>query len=318
MADALAMKFCPVLRFHLDDSVKRSVSLSALIAKARAEDEAARADRIRRGVEVAHRRWGKDDVALHFTATQAMQVVGNYWHLLPLYSQGRKVIWNAVNPKTGKKRVDEAFPMEIRSKTLNDQMLIEFKTGSTWQLVGSDTYNTLVGSPPVGITFSEWALANPLAWAYLGPVLEENGGWALFIYTSRGANHGKTMLEHAQAQRVERLSRTRRILRRSEAQRARQLQPMGVGGRGVDCQVAFRPCACVFLLIAEEGALDEMEERRCNCGIDGIGPGHRVDDSVLSVADLIAQVIERFPEAVPCLVVVRVPACQVLVQLDRV
>jgi len=51
VADVLAMKFCPVLRFHLDDSVKRSVSLSALIAKARAEDEAARADRIRRGVE---------------------------------------------------------------------------------------------------------------------------------------------------------------------------------------------------------------------------------------------------------------------------
>jgi len=50
-ADALDMKYCPVLRFHLDDSVKRSVSLSALIAQARAEDEAARADRIRRGVE---------------------------------------------------------------------------------------------------------------------------------------------------------------------------------------------------------------------------------------------------------------------------
>ena len=51
VADALEMKFCPVLRFHRDDSVKRSVSLSALIAQARAEDEAARADRIRRGVE---------------------------------------------------------------------------------------------------------------------------------------------------------------------------------------------------------------------------------------------------------------------------
>ena len=49
----LAMKFCPVLRFHLDQSVKRSVSMSAMIAKARAEDEAARADRIRRGVEPA-------------------------------------------------------------------------------------------------------------------------------------------------------------------------------------------------------------------------------------------------------------------------
>ena len=51
VADSLDMKYCPVLKFHLDDSVKRSVSLSAAIAQARAEDEAARADRIRRGVE---------------------------------------------------------------------------------------------------------------------------------------------------------------------------------------------------------------------------------------------------------------------------
>jgi hypothetical protein len=45
--------------------------------------------------------------------------------------------------------------------------------------------------------FSEWALANPMAWAYLAPVLEENNGWALFIFTARGNNHGKTMLHHA-------------------------------------------------------------------------------------------------------------------------
>jgi len=51
VADAIDMKFCPILRFHLDDSVKKSVAVSALIAKARAEDEAARSDRIRRGVE---------------------------------------------------------------------------------------------------------------------------------------------------------------------------------------------------------------------------------------------------------------------------
>jgi ribosome-binding factor A len=51
VAEAVDMKYCPVLKFHLDESVKRSVAVSALIAKARAEDEAARADRIRRGVE---------------------------------------------------------------------------------------------------------------------------------------------------------------------------------------------------------------------------------------------------------------------------
>lgn len=151
----------------------------------------------RRAVEVAHRRWGKDDVALHFTATAAMQQVGNYWHMLPQYSQARKVVWSAVNPKTGMKRIDEAFPPAIRSATRNQEMSLEFRNGSTWQLVGSDNYNTLVGSPPVGIVFSEWALANPLAWAYMQPVLEENKGWALFIYTARGNNHGKTMLAHA-------------------------------------------------------------------------------------------------------------------------
>ncbi len=34
----------------------------------------------KRAVEVAHRRWGKDDVALHFTATQAAQRIGLLAH----------------------------------------------------------------------------------------------------------------------------------------------------------------------------------------------------------------------------------------------
>ena len=152
----------------------------------------------KRAVEVAHRRFGKDDVALHFTATAAMQHVGNYWHMLPQYNQARKVIWDAVNPKTGKRRIDEAFPEEIRAKTRRQDMSIEFTNGSFWQLVGSDNYNAYVGSPPIGIVLSEWAVANPMAWAYLAPILEENQGWALFIYTSRGNNHGRTMFEHAQ------------------------------------------------------------------------------------------------------------------------
>ena len=53
-----------------------------------------------RGLLVAHRRYGKDDIGLHFTATQCVEKPGNYWHMLPAYTQGKKVIWNAVNPKT--------------------------------------------------------------------------------------------------------------------------------------------------------------------------------------------------------------------------
>lgn len=143
----------------------------------------------------AHRRWGKDDVALNWTAVAAHQRIGNYWHLLPEQAQGKKAIWNAVNPHTGKRRIDEAFPEAIRKRTLNDEMFIEFKNGSTWQVLGSDNYNSLVGSPPLGVIFSEWALARPEAWTYLRPILAENGGWAVFIWTPRGRNHATTAFD---------------------------------------------------------------------------------------------------------------------------
>lgn len=131
----------------------------------------------------AHRRWGKDDVALHWTACAAIQRPGTYWHLLPEAAQARKAIWDAVNPHTGKKRIDEAFPPEIRARKREQEMIIELVNGSTWQVLGSDNYNSLVGSPPVGVVLSEWALAKPDAWTYLRPILAENGGWAIFIWT---------------------------------------------------------------------------------------------------------------------------------------
>ena len=138
---------------------------------------------------VWHRRGGKDDVCLHHTACAAHQRVGNYWHMLPQANQARKALWEAVNPRSGKRRIDEAFPRELRSSAQEHEMLIRFKIGSTWQVVGSDNYNSLVGSPPIGLVFSEWPLCNPAAWAYLMPIIEENGGWAIFNGTPRGRNH---------------------------------------------------------------------------------------------------------------------------------
>ena len=150
-----------------------------------------------RAVEVAHRRWGKDDVCLHYTATAALQRIGQYWHMLPQQNQCRKAIWGAINPRTGKRRIDEAFPPEIRDGKPNDtEMLIRLVNGSTWQVTGSDAYNALVGSPPIGIVFSEYALSDPRSWAYLAPILEENRGWSVFISTSRGNNHLKRLLDY--------------------------------------------------------------------------------------------------------------------------
>lgn len=119
--------------------------------------------------------------------------------MLPEAAQARKAVWDAVNPHTGLRRIDEAFPQELRDSTRDHEMSIRFKSGSLWQVVGSDNFNSLIGSPPAGVIFSEWSLAKPSAWAYLRPILAENGGWALFIYTSRGHNHGYKLLESAKA-----------------------------------------------------------------------------------------------------------------------
>lgn len=151
----------------------------------------------KRAVYVWHRRSGKDDVALHWTAIAAHQRKGTYWYMLPEQAQGRKAIWEAVNPKTGVRRIDEAFPPEIRARSNTDTMFIELRCGSTWQVIGSDSYNSLVGSPPVGLVASEWALAKPQAWAYLRPIVRENGGWALFNSTPRGKNHLYRLLNSA-------------------------------------------------------------------------------------------------------------------------
>lgn len=152
-----------------------------------------------RAIEIAHRRWGKDDLVLHRTAIAAHERVASYWHCFPEYEQARKGIWTAVNPHTGKRRIDEAFPEELRETKDEHQMFIRFRNGSTWQVVGSDRYNSLVGAGIAGVTFSEWALCNPSAWGYIRPMIEENGGWATFITTPRGRNHAKSLYDMAKA-----------------------------------------------------------------------------------------------------------------------
>lgn len=115
--------------------------------------------------------------------------------MLPEYSQARKSMWDAVTDReidgqlVAKRRIDWAFPPEIRKTTRDQEMMISFSNGSTFQLVGSDNFNSLVGSPPVGLVFSEYALSNPSSWGFLRPILLQNNGWAAFNSTPRGKNH---------------------------------------------------------------------------------------------------------------------------------
>ena len=79
----------------------------------------------------------------------------------------------------------------------NTEMRLTLKNGSIYQVVGTDNVDRLVGANPVGVVFSEYSLQDPRAWDYIRPILAENGGWALFIYTARGRNHGYDLLNVA-------------------------------------------------------------------------------------------------------------------------
>ena len=151
----------------------------------------------KRAMVVWHRRAGKDEVCLHHAALSLATRPGNYWHCLPEFLQGRKAIWTAINAHTGKRRIDEVFPHALRENTNDNEMFIRFKNGSTWQIIGSDRYDATLGAGVAGITYSEWALANPSAWGYHRPMLAENDGWAIFITTPRGHNHAKQMFDYA-------------------------------------------------------------------------------------------------------------------------
>ncbi len=154
-----------------------------------------------RAAVVWHRRAGKDSTAINLTARETQLRTGTYWHLLPEQSQARRVIWNGID-RHGRRIIDQAFPPSIRKRVSIQEMLIELKgergaTGSIWQLAGSDNYDSLVGANPLGVVFSEWAIADPAAWEFIRPILAENGGWAMFIYTPRGMNHGFATYNHA-------------------------------------------------------------------------------------------------------------------------
>lgn len=119
--------------------------------------------------------------------------------MAPSFTQARKAFWDATDGHSGRRRIEMAFPEETIRRKRDQEMTLDLHCGSTFRVVGSDNFDSLVGSPPVGLVFSEYALANPAAWGYLRPILLENGGWAAFNSTPRGKNHFKALCEMAGA-----------------------------------------------------------------------------------------------------------------------
>ena len=142
----------------------------------------------KRALLVWHRRSGKDKSMLNYMIQASRERIGSYYYFFPTYSQAKKVIWAGID-RDGMRYL-EHFPSQIIDKKYDTELKIITTYGSVFQLVGTDNIDSIMGTNPVGCVFSEYSIQNPIAWDYIRPILRENGGWAAFIYTPRGKNHG--------------------------------------------------------------------------------------------------------------------------------
>ena len=134
------------------------------------------------------RRAGKDIVAFNLMLRAALRRVGVYMYCLPTFRQAKLVIWDSIT-NDGMRFLD-FIPKELIAGTNSQEMKITLTNGSIIQLIGSDTYDTsLIGTNPRMVVFSEYALADNRALAYVRPILNANGGTMILLSTPRGRNH---------------------------------------------------------------------------------------------------------------------------------
>jgi hypothetical protein len=118
---------------------------------------------------------------------EAMKRKGTYYYFFPEFAQGRRVIWEGIDG-SGFKFLDHIPESLIQSKNSTDMRVI-LTNGSVIQVMGTDKFDKVRGSNPVGCVFSEFAFQSPKAWNVVRPILAENGGWAIFNSSKNGKNH---------------------------------------------------------------------------------------------------------------------------------
>ena len=149
-----------------------------------------------RALTVWPRRCGKDLTAVNVLVAKSIQRRGLYLYIGPFHNQIRQIIWQGADG-SGRKFLDY-IPPELVARKRDSVMEADLKTGATIKLVGSDNIDTIVGTNPVGVIYTEMSLQKIEAWEYIRPILSENGGWAIFNGTPRGMNHFFKMARMAQ------------------------------------------------------------------------------------------------------------------------
>jgi phage terminase large subunit len=149
---------------------------------------------VKRALLVWHRRSGKDLTTFNWVIKQLMIQPSICYYIFPTYSQAKKAIWDSKDIN-GRPFLDY-IPKEIIESKHQQEMKIKLINGSMFQMVGSDNIDSIMGTNPKIVVFSEYAMQTPQAWDYIRPILRVNGGVAIFISTPRGKNHFYDLYNH--------------------------------------------------------------------------------------------------------------------------
>lgn len=133
------------------------------------------------------RRAGKDMAAFNLCIRAALRKTQVIYYIFPEYAHGRRVIFDSIT--NDGQTVLDYIPKQLIDSINMQEMKIRFINGSILQVIGSDKFDSLRGTNPQLCVFSEYAWQDPRVYRMISPILNNNGGAAIFLSTPNGKNH---------------------------------------------------------------------------------------------------------------------------------
>lgn len=130
---------------------------------------------------------GKDLSFWNLMIREAVKRKGVYYYVFPYLNQGKKALFEGIT-NDGDDFMGFIPPTLKESVNIQDQK-VKLSNGSIIQIIGTDNYDKVRGTNPVGVVFSEYAYQNPGARSVVKPILVANNGWEAINSTPNGKNH---------------------------------------------------------------------------------------------------------------------------------
>lgn len=138
---------------------------------------------------VWHRRARKTSMALNLLIRESAKNKNQtYNYIGPSFRQAKAITW--IDPAM----IRRFLPPQVLRKEFNESELRGyFKSGSTLNIGGADDPDRWRGTGGYGWVLDEFSVMRNGKEMYeeiIYPIIKENGGWVLFLYTPKGRNHG--------------------------------------------------------------------------------------------------------------------------------